>query len=97
MIDRKLSLLGLCMRAGKLITGESAAIQAVRNGAACAVVLDRAASANAVKAVTNACTFYEVPLVYTEENELGHAIGKPGRMCAAVTDPSFAERIVKIQ
>ena len=95
-MKRMLNMLGLCMRAGKIISGEKACVQAVRAGGACAVVLDRAAAKNAVKAVTDSCTFYEVPLVYAPEHELGAAIGKPGRMVAAVTDPSFADRILEL-
>ena len=96
-MNRMLNMLGLCMRAGKLVSGEKAAIQAVRAGSACAVVLDRAAAKNAVKAVTDACNWHEVPLLFAPENELGWAIGKPGRMVAAITDPSFADRILQLE
>ena len=95
-MNRMLNMLGLCMRAGKIISGEKACVQAVRMGSACAVILDRAAAKNAVKAVTDACTFYEVPLIYAPEDELGYAIGKPGRMVAAITDPSMADRILQL-
>ena len=96
MMNRALNMLGLCMRAGKLLSGEKACIQAIRAGSACAVVLDRAAAKNATKAVTDACAWHEVPLVLAPENELGYAIGKPGRMVAAITDPSFADRILQL-
>jgi ribosomal protein L7Ae-like RNA K-turn-binding protein len=92
-----LNMLGLCMRAGKIISGEKACVQAVRAGAACAVVLDKAAAKNATKALTDACTYHEVPLIYSPENELGFAIGKPGRMVAAITDPSLADRILQLE
>ena len=95
-MKRMLNMLGLCMRAGRIISGEKACVQAVRAGGACAVVLDRAAAKNAVKAVSDACAFYQVPLVYAPENELGDAIGKPGRMVAAITDPSMADRILML-
>ena len=95
-MNRALNMLGLCMRAGKLLSGEKACIQAVRSGGACAVVLDRAAAKNAEKAVKDACSWHEVPLVLAPENELGYAIGKPGRMVAAITDPSFADRILQL-
>ena len=95
-MKRMLNMLGLCMRAGKIISGEKACIQAVRMGSACAVVLDSAAAKNAVKAVTDACAYHEVPLVYAPEDELGYAIGKPGRMVAAITDPSMADRILEL-
>ena len=95
-MNRMLNMLGLCMRAGKIISGEKACVQAVRMGSVCAVIMDKAAAKNAVKAVTDACTFYEVPLIYAPEDELGYAIGKPGRMVAAITDPSMADRILQL-
>lgn len=95
-MNRMLNMLGLCMRAGKIISGEKACVQAVRAGGACAVVLDRAAARNAVKAVSDACAYCEVPLIYAPEGELGDTIGKPGRMVAAITDPSMAGRILEL-
>jgi len=95
-MKRMLNMLGLCMRAGKIISGEKASVQAVRLGSACVVIMDRGAAKNAVKDVTDACNFYEVPLIYAPEDELGYAIGKPGRMVAAITDPSMAERIIQL-
>jgi len=96
-MNRMLNMLGLCMRAGKIISGEKACVQAIRAGGACAVVLDRAAAKNANKSITDACTYHEVPLIFAPENELGFAIGKPGRMVAAITDPSMADRILQLE
>lgn len=95
-MKRALSMLGLCMRAGKLISGEKACVQAIRTGGACAVLLDGAAAKNTEKAVSDACSYHGVPLIRTPENELGCAIGKPGRMVAAITDPSMAGRILEL-
>ena len=95
-MNRMLNMLGLCMRAGKIISGEKACVQAIRMGSACAVVLDKAASKNATKAVTDACAYHGVPLIFAPEDELGFAIGKPGRMVAAITDPSMADRIIQL-
>ena len=52
-MNRMLNMLGLCMRAGKIISGEKACVQAVRMGGACVVIMDKAAAKNAVKAVTS--------------------------------------------
>ncbi len=90
-----LSMLGLCARAGKLITGEKACVQAIRSGAACAAVLDGAASGNAVKALSRACESHGVPLLRTDPFELGEAIGKPSRMAAVITDPHMAARVME--
>ena len=95
-MDRMLNMLGLCARAGKLVTGEKACVQAVRAGGVCAMLLDGAASENAVKAVTQACRTHGVPLVRTGAFELGDAIGKPGRMAVGVTDGKMATRIIEL-
>ena len=91
-----LNMLGLCARARKLITGEKACVQAVRAGSVHAMLLDGAASENAVKAVSQACRSHGVPLVRTGEYELGDAIGKPGRMAAGVTDVGMAAKIIEL-
>ena len=91
-----LNMLGLCARAGKLITGEKACVQAIRAGSACVALLDGAASANAVKALSDACASHGVPLMRTGEYQLGDAIGKSGRMAAAVTDAGMAARIIEL-
>ena len=95
-MNRALSMLGLCARAGKLITGEKACVQAIRAGSVYVMLLDGAASENAVKAVTQACQTHGVPLLRTGGFELGEAIGKPGRMAVAVTDAGMAERIIEL-
>ena len=85
---RMLNMLGLCARAGKLITGEKACVQAVRAGGVHVMLLDGAASGNAVKAVTQACRTHGVPLLRTEAFALGDAIGKEGqnaRLAAKLT------------
>ena len=94
-MKRILNMLGLCMRAGKIISGEKACVQAIRTGKALVVLLDGGVAKNADKAVTDACSFYEVPLIRVPDDELGYAIGKPGRMVAAITDPSMAGRILE--
>lgn len=95
-MNRALGMLGLCARAGALVTGEKACVQQIRSGRAHAAVLDGAASENAEKAVSNACRTHGVPLVRTGAFELGDAIGKPGRMAAVVTDAAMARRIIEL-
>ena len=95
-MNRLLGMLGLCARAGALVTGEKACIQQIRSGKARAAVLDGAASGNAVKAVSQACQTHGVPLARTGPLELGDAIGKPGRMAAVVTDAGLAAQIIQL-
>lgn len=91
-----MNMLGLCARAGRLVTGEKACVQAIRAGSVYAMLLDGAAAQNAVKAVSQACQSHGVPLVRTGEFELGDAIGKPGRMAVGVTDARMAARIIEL-
>ena len=95
MNNRMLSMLGLCARAGRLITGEKACLQSIRAGSACAAVLDSRAADNAVKAMTDACASHGVPLARTGAFELGGAIGKPSRMAAVITDARLAARVME--
>lgn len=95
-MNRAMGLLGLCARAGALVTGEKACEQMIRSGRACAAVLDGAASPNAVKAIGNACRTYRVPLARTGEYALGDAVGKPGRMAAVITDAGLARRFIEL-
>ena len=95
-MNRALSMLGLCARAGKLISGEKACLQSIRSGGVYAVLLDAAAAGNAVKSITDACTYHNVILLRAPEFELGDAIGKPGRMVVGITDPKLAERVVQL-
>ena len=95
-MTRWMSMLGMCARAGKLITGEKACVEAVRGGGVFAVVLDGEAAGNTTKAVTNACSTHGVPLIVARDERLGAAIGKPGRMAAGITDARMAERVVEL-
>ena len=55
-----------------------------------------AAAKNAVKAITDACAYRQVPLIRAPEYALGDAIGKPGRMAAAITDEKLARRVIEL-
>ena len=88
------NMLGLCARAGRLITGEKAVVQAVRAKSAWVALLDSDAAPNAVKAVGQACQTHGVALLRVPG--LGEAIGKPGRMAAAVTDAGMAQRLMEL-
>ena len=77
-------------------SGEKACLQLIRGGGAFAVLIDASAAKNAVKSITDACAHHQVTLLTAPENELGSAIGKPGRMVAAITDAKLAERVIEL-
>lgn len=89
-------IVGLAMRAGKIVSGETACENAVRDGSAVLLILSEDASANTTKKFTDKCNYYSVPLIkcFTKK-ELGKSMGKEERAIAAFTDPGLAELFKK--
>ncbi len=85
--------LGFAMKAGRLAVGDLAAGKALKSGRAKLVAVDESASDNTKKKWADACAFRGIPLITAPG--LASAIGKEGRMCAAVTDANFANMIFK--
>ena len=54
-MKKLLGLVGLCARAGRLVSGEDASVKLIRSGKALVAFIDEGASANAQKALSNAC------------------------------------------
>ena len=95
-LNKQLSLLGLAMKAGKVVSGEFAVEKYVKEGKEHLVLVAEDASKNTKKSAHDMCVFYEVPLydIGTKE-ELGRAIGKEYRALIAVTDENFAKAMTK--
>ena len=90
-----LSFIGICMKAGKLVSGEYSVEKAVKGGQAGVVVVAADASANSKKQYTNMCTFYKVPLYFFSSKEvLGQALGKEYRASLAVLDDNMAKALI---
>ena len=95
-MNRIFSMIGMAMKAGKVVSGEFATEKAVKTGSAWMVIVSEAASENTKKMFRNMCTFYEVPMfVYGTKEDLGHSMGKEFRASLAVTDEGFAKSIEK--
>ena len=96
-MNKFLQLLGLAMRAGKVVSGEDFVIQEIRSGKAQLVILSMDAKKNTEKKISDKCHSYKVPLLrYGTRQELGNAIGKEARVVIAVTDRGFARSFMKL-
>ena len=94
--NKILSLIGLAMKAGKVVSGEFSTEKAVKSGQACLVIISEEASDNTRKKFQNMCTYYEVPIYfYGTKIDLGIAIGKKFRASLAVTDQGLSTAIEK--
>lgn len=98
MNDKKiLSLLGLAMRAGRLVSGQAMVEETVRACAAELVIIAGDASDNTKKTILDKSTTYETPVyIFSTMDVLGKSIGKEMRACIAVTDAGFAQKIEKL-
>ncbi len=97
MNDRLLSFLGLCKRAGYLISGADAVIKSMRDHKALLVLTANDFSDNSLKNVRKAADAYKVTLktLCCPKDELSFALGKHcGVIC--VTDKGFADRILTL-
>ncbi|WP_411346149.1 YlxQ family RNA-binding protein [Paenibacillus sp. WLX1005] len=90
-MNNELSLLGLAMRAGKVLSGDELVLKAIRSREAALVILAGDASANTQKKFRDKCSSYQIPLlVGYDRDSLGTSIGKEGRVIIALTDQGFA-------
>lgn len=96
-MNKFLSLLGLCKRAGKLAAGEVAAEQAIRRGQAYLLLLAEDASQNTKKKFRNSAAYYQLPLAEIgKKEELGRAIGAEMRSIIAITEEGFAKKLKQL-
>ena len=90
------SLLGIAMRAGALTFGQDGVLKAISSGTARLVLLDSGASDNTKKKISDSCRYYGVELFETAQGRLGDAVGKPGRMSAAVAKGTLGDRLYEL-
>lgn len=95
-MDKLYSFLGLCARARMLVSGETAVLNAIRDGKAYLVILASDASEQTRKRYTDKCTHYDTKTVtFGTMAEIGKAIGKEHRSAVAVTDRGFADELTR--
>ena len=71
------SMLGLCMKAGRLTSGEVGCEAAIKGKKAKLIIVAEDASENTKTKFTNSAKFYAVDLIsYGNKSELGYALGK---------------------
>lgn len=96
-MDKLLQLLGLAMRAGKIVSGEEQVLHKVRSKEAKLVLLAKDAAINTEKQIQDKCHSYGIPVVrYGTKEKLGKAIGKHERVVIAVMDTGFTQAIRKL-
>ena len=95
-LDAFYSMLGIAMRARALTLGADGVHAAIAAKQAGLVLLDSAASENTKKKLYDSCAFYGAALYETAPDRLGFAIGKPGRLCAAVAKGTLCDKLAAL-
>ena len=95
-MDKILSLAGLARRAGKAVSGEFSAEEALKKGKARLVILAEDASENTKKKFADRCAYRRTELIsYGSKASLGQALGQEERAVLAITDEGFAAAVLK--
>ncbi len=88
--------LGLCTRAGQLLMGQEACVNAVRRQEAALALLDEDSSENTRKRMMDACSAHQVPLYGLPAGAIARAVGKDGRRVAAIKPGSMARKFFSL-
>lgn len=99
MNDRVKGMLGLAMRAGKLIIGTEQVCLALPKGRVILVIASDGASEATKKKLRTKCEFYGVKIINSdiEIGELGRILGKTyAPACVGVADENFANALERL-
>jgi ribosomal protein L7Ae-like RNA K-turn-binding protein len=90
-----LNLLGLALKSGNLITGESNIINKIRQGSVKLVIVALDASDNTKKLYHNKCNYYNIKcLELGTIDEISSAIGKKNRVAVGICDAGLSKGLL---
>lgn len=97
MINKIYSMMGLCMKAGKLLCGSDVCAENIKKKKAFLIIIADDAAVNTKEKFENMATDYKINIVfYGTKNELSNAVGKADKAVFAIIDKGFAEKILQM-
>ena len=91
------SLLGIAMRAGKLVSGEDGTMIDLKKGKLNLVIVAEDASNNTKKLFKDKSSFRHVNCIESStKSDLGISIGKDSRAVIGIKDIGFANKIIQL-
>ena len=91
------SLLGIAMRAGKLVSGEDGTMVDLKKGKLNLVIVAEDASNNTKKLFKDKSSFRHVNCIeLSTKSDLGISIGKDSRAVIGIKDIGFANKIIQL-
>lgn len=97
MKNKILSLLGIILRSGNLVSGDDTTLCDLKKGKIKLIIIANDASENTKKAFKDKSEYRNVPYIieFTKE-ELGKSIGKSSRAVIGIKNDQFATKIKEI-
>lgn len=90
------SMISLCAKAGRLVSGGFSVEKAVKERKAYVVLVACDASDNTKKLFNQKCNYYKIPYFEIgDKDTLGRMIGKEMRTSIAILDEGFGNQIIK--
>ena len=87
-------MLGLCMKAGRLLSGNEQVSEGIRKRQGVLLVLTEDCSERTRDEYTRACERAHISIkIFGTKERLGQALGKGVRTCALITDKGFGRAI----
>lgn len=97
MNKKALNLLGLMMRAGKIVTGEDLIIKNIKEKKINLLLISKDCGVNTYKKLTDKSTYYDIEVVqYFSTEEISRAIGKENRVAIGITDIGFSNKLAEM-
>ncbi|MBO5180026.1 MAG: ribosomal L7Ae/L30e/S12e/Gadd45 family protein [Clostridia bacterium] len=94
MINKIYSMLGLCMKAGKLAYGSDMCEENIKNKKAKILIIAVDTSDNTKKKFENICARENTELFFFGDiDSISHSIGKSNKAIIAILDDGFANKI----
>jgi ribosomal protein L7Ae-like RNA K-turn-binding protein len=98
IIEKFFSLLGLCQKAGKLVSGSMLCENTIRSGKAQLIIISHEASEATMERFLGLSQRYKVELlVVGTQEQLGRSIGKHNRTVLAILDSGFKDMLLKLR
>ncbi len=98
MIEKKVySWLGLCTRAGNLVSGDDTTLRSLKKGAVKLVIIAEDASNNTKKLFSDKCSFRNIVFFeFGNKVMLGNSIGKSPRAVVGILDKNISIQLINL-
>lgn len=91
------SMLGLCMKAGKLACGADVCIENIKKKNAQLIIIAEDAASNTLEKFEYFSKEYNVKLIsYGRIDKLSNAVGKSGKAIFTILDIGFSNKIIEL-